>query len=218
MRVGAMTLVAIGAGAALVALAVTDQVLRDPEARSALNITQPAPHWGKLREPVLRFTQMARAFGVASSGPIWRIGDLSDPARGLGQSPLRSPSVFNFYRPGYVPPHTDIAERQLVAPEFQITTDTSVPGIVNTLQAFMSRPPPGLSLSFAEELPLALDPAALVARMDLILANGALSAATRSEITAVIVGLHAGTDAERLQRVRTAALLTLAAPEFVVQK
>ena len=35
-----------------------------------------------------------------------RLGDRrpSDPATRLGQSPLRSPSVFNFFRPGYVPP------------------------------------------------------------------------------------------------------------------
>ena len=31
------------------------------------------------------------------------------PSSGIGQAPLRSPSVFNFYRPGYVPPNTGAA-------------------------------------------------------------------------------------------------------------
>ena len=191
--------------------AVTEQVLRDPEARSPLNITQPAPSWGKLREPVLRFTQMARAFGIQSSGPLWRIGDLSDPARELGQSPLRAPSVFNFYRPGYVPPHTSLATAQLVAPEFQITTDTSVPGIVNTLQAFMKSAAPRLEPELTlPELPLALESGRAGG------AHGSHPGQWRPECG------HAQRDhrrdrgparghrrEERLQRVRTAALLTL---------
>jgi uncharacterized protein (DUF1800 family) len=95
--------------------AVVEAVLNDTEARTPRNITQPAPSWGKLREPVLRYTTFARNFGGTFNGEIWRIGPLSDPATALGQSPLRSPSVFNFYRPGYVPPNTSIARAKLVA-------------------------------------------------------------------------------------------------------
>ncbi len=47
---------------------------------------------------------------------------------------MRAPSVFNFYRPGYVPPSTAIAVRGMVAPEFQITTETSVAGYINFMQ------------------------------------------------------------------------------------
>ena len=198
--------------------AVIDQVLRDPEARTPLNIVQPAPGWGKLREPVLRFTALARALNASASGPIWRIGSLSDPATALGQSPLHSPSVFNFYRPGYVPPNTAIAAAGLVAPEFQITTDTSVPGSVNFLQRFMTQPPSGISLDYAKELALAADPAALVASIHLRLANESLSAATRDDIVATLAALPAQTDAERLNRVRIAWLIAMAAPEFIAQK
>jgi uncharacterized protein (DUF1800 family) len=199
--------------------AVIDAVLRDPEARSPGNITQAAPSWGKLREPVLRYTTFARAFGGNNNGAeIWRIGELTDPATALGQSPLRSPSVFNFYRPGYVPPNTSIARDQLVAPEFQITTDTSLPAYVNFMQKQLVAPSGGLTFSYDAELALAADPAALVDRLNRRLTNAAMSAATRDEIVATVTALPADTDARKLARVRTAILMTVASPEFVVQK
>jgi uncharacterized protein (DUF1800 family) len=199
--------------------AVIDAVLRDPEAMTPMNIVRPAPGWGKLREPVLRLTQMARAFRIAApAGTLWAYGDLSDPATELGQSPLRSPSVFNFYRPGYVPPNSALAQQGLVAPEFQITTETSVPGYVNAMQGFITKQPAGVTLDLSPELALSGDPAALVARLDLMLANQALSQATRDDIVAAVTALPATTDAQKLKRVRTAMLMTLAAPEFIAQK
>jgi uncharacterized protein (DUF1800 family) len=72
--------------------------------------------YGKLREPMLRLVAWARAYNVSSAGDNWAIGNTSDAATRLGQSPLRSPSVFNFYRPGYVPPNSSIAKLGLVAP------------------------------------------------------------------------------------------------------
>jgi uncharacterized protein (DUF1800 family) len=198
--------------------AVVEAVLNDTEARTPLNITQPAPSWGKLREPVLRYTTFARNFGGTFNGEIWRIGSLSDPATALGQSPLRSPSVFNFYRPGYVPPNTGISRATLVAPEFQISTDTSLPGYVNFMQKQLANSNGGLVFNYDAELALAGDPAALVAKLDRRLTNTAMSAATRDEIVATVTALPAGTAAQNLARVRTAVLMTLASPEFVVQK
>jgi uncharacterized protein (DUF1800 family) len=198
--------------------AVVEAVLNDPEARTPNNITRPAASWGKLREPVLRYTTFARNFGGTFAGESWRIGDLSDPAAQLGQGPLRSPSVFNFYRPGYVPPNTAIARASLVAPEFQITTDTSLPGYVNFMQRQLTAPTGNLVFNYDAELALAGDPAALVARLDRRLTNAAMSSATRDEIVAAVTALPSGTAAQNLARVRTAILMTLASPNFIVQK
>jgi uncharacterized protein (DUF1800 family) len=198
--------------------AVVEAVLNDTEARTPLNITQPAPSWGKLREPVLRYTTFARNFGGTFAGEIWRIGSLSDSATALGQSPLHSPSVFNFYRPGYVPPNTGIARANLVAPEFQISTDTSLPGYVNFMQKQLVAPNGALVFNYDAELALAGDPAALVARLDRRLTNTAMSSATRDEIVATVTALPAGTATQNLARVRTAILMTLASPEYIVQK
>ncbi|MCV5648263.1 DUF1800 family protein, partial [Escherichia coli] len=79
------------------------------------------PAFGKLREPVLRLTAFLRAFNATSDSGRYLVGITDDAGTSLGQSPLRAPSVFNFYRPGYVPPGTALAAAGLVAPEMQIT-------------------------------------------------------------------------------------------------
>jgi hypothetical protein len=117
-----------------------------------------------------------------------------------------------------VPPNSALAQQGLVAPEFQITTETSVPGYVNAMQGFITKQPAGVTLDLSPELALSGDPAALVARLDLMLANQALSQATRDDIVAAVTALPATTDAQKLKRVRTAMLMTLAAPEFIAQK
>ena len=84
---------------------------RDPaRRRGAQRQRRPrARRFGKLREPVLRFDRLGARLQRHLAGGAWAIGDTSDPATRLGQSPLRSPSVFNFFRPGYVPPNSAIA-------------------------------------------------------------------------------------------------------------
>jgi uncharacterized protein (DUF1800 family) len=112
--------------------AVWVAILLDDEARGPAGLS--SPNFGKLREPMLRFVNWARSFGVVSKGDSWKLGDLSSTTSGLGQSPLHSPSVFNFFRPGYVPPGTTLAQSQSTAPEFQLVNETSVGGYVNYMQ------------------------------------------------------------------------------------
>ena len=198
--------------------AVVTQVLNDAEARTPLHISQPDASWGKLREPVLRFTMLARALNISASGEIWFIGDLSNPATQLGQSPLRAETVFNFYHPGYAPPRSTIAAKKLVAPEFEIVNEVALPGIVNFLQKTLAQPPVQTTLDFSREWPLADQPDALVASLNLRLANESLAADTRNEIATTVAALPTGTDALRLTRVRTALLMVMAAPDFITQK
>ena len=81
--------------------AVVRAILLDPEAR-APRTAQPNT-FGKLREPIIRFTHMHRAFEARMPGGSYRsIYDLGG-SDSLGQSPLRAPSVFNFYHPDYTP-------------------------------------------------------------------------------------------------------------------
>ncbi|MBN2692133.1 MAG: DUF1800 domain-containing protein, partial [Burkholderiaceae bacterium] len=69
----------------------------------------------------------------------------------------------------------------------------------------------------AAELPLANDATALVARYNLLLAGGRLSAETAGTITAAVGSIAASTDTGRLNRVRAAILLVMAAPEYQIQ-
>jgi len=156
--------------------AVVRTILLDSEARADAGLTDPA--FGKLREPLLRFIQWARSFGLTSADDSWNIGDLSDPATRLGQSPLRAPSVFNFFRPGYVPPNSPLGDRSLAAPEFQITTESSVAGYVNFMQKNIASGIAGMKADYAAIAPFVDDSAALLAELNVLLAAGQLSAPT----------------------------------------
>ncbi|WP_234413878.1 DUF1800 family protein [Ideonella sp. A 288] len=196
--------------------AVVRAVLLDEEARSDLGLVAPA--FGKLREPMLRLVHWARSFKATSKGGDWAIGNTSDAATRLGQSPLRSPSVFNYFRPGYVPAGTEIAESGLVAPEFQLANESSVAGSLNYLRNVVGNSHADLQADYAAELALAGDAAALLARVELLLCADQLQASTRSLIQGAIESLSAGTAAGRAGRVHTAVLLVMASPEYQVQK
>ena len=81
----------------------------------------------------------AAASGASSTSGNWTIRNLHSASSSLGQQPWRSPSVFNFYRPGYVPPNTAIATASLVAPEFQLIGETAVAGYTNYMQVLFNR-------------------------------------------------------------------------------
>lgn len=198
--------------------AVVRAILLDDEARNAANLTNPT--FGKVREPMLRFLAWARAFNANSSSDTWQLGDTSDPATRLGQSPLRSPTVFNFFRPGYVPPNSSIGSANLTAPEFQITNESSVVGYVNYMQAAVSRVS-GINDvigNYSNLLPLADDAASLLDELNTVLAAGQLSLATLTNLRNAVGTMPAGSDANRLKRIYAALTLVLAAPEFIVLK
>jgi uncharacterized protein (DUF1800 family) len=197
--------------------AVIRAILLDSEARSAANVT--VSSFGKLREPVTRFLNWARGFGAVSKSDVWAVNDLSDPATKLGQSPMRSPSVFNFFRPGYVPPNSAIASQGLLAPEFQITTESSVAGYVNFMQRTVSGVGIGdVKTDYATLLPLATDSRALLDELNLVLAAGQISATTLTPLRAALDSVAVATDGGKLNRIWAALTLVLAAPEYIVQK
>jgi len=104
--------------------AVIKAILLDPEAR-ALSESETA---GKVKEPLLRLTQLWRAY--AAKAPSGKINTSSfccpvagpSPVHIFGQSPGQSPSVFNFFSPSYAPPG-EIARMGLVAPELQLANE-----------------------------------------------------------------------------------------------
>jgi uncharacterized protein (DUF1800 family) len=191
-------------------------VLLDPEARA----TPSGNASGRLREPLQRFVQWGRSFGITSTTGRWPIGDTSDPANRLGQSPWRSPSVFNFFRPGYVPPGHELAANQITAPEFQLVNESTVAGYLNFMQSVISN---GISsgdvkANYAHELSLAADPPALLAHLNLRLAASAIHPTTVTELSAAVATINASNATGQLNRVRAAILLVMASPEYLIQK
>ncbi|NML63069.1 DUF1800 domain-containing protein [Massilia sp. RP-1-19] len=205
-----------GAGAKGNLKAVIKAILLDDEARNAARLADPA--FGKLREPILRFTAWGRAFKVTSPSNAWAIGNTSDPGTRLGQSPLRSSSVFNFFRPGYVPPNSAIGSAGMVAPEFQITNESTVVGYVNYMQNVISKRTGDVKGDYTALLALADTAQALLDELNLLLAAGQLSVSTVALIKGGIDSMPAGSDATRLNRIYAALVMVMAAPEFIVQK
>ena len=200
--------------------AVFKAILTDTEALDTANTTN--PNFGKLREPVLRFAQLYRTFGARSTSGNWLIGDQTDPATALGQSPLRSPSVFNFFRPGYFPPNTEIANRSLLAPEFQLVNETSVAGYINFVErAVQGNRFADVTIDYSAEIAIATDSAALLDRLDLLLTGRQLSQSVRDTIKAAmddVVLTAASTNTEKQRRVQIGVALILASSDYLIQK
>jgi uncharacterized protein (DUF1800 family) len=216
--------------------AVFKAVLTDSEARSPSTLGNPT--YGKVREPMVRFIQWARTFPVKSTYGTWKIGNLSNSASQLGQSPLRAGSVFNFFRPGYVPPNTALATAQATAPEFQLVNETTVAGFLNYMQGVIRNglyinapelPNSGTTANnghdikpdYSAELALVLDPAALVSRLNLLLAANQLGSASISQITTAISSItvtSSSSESVKLNRIAAAVLLVMASHEYTIQK
>lgn len=196
--------------------AVVKAILLDPEARSTPQLSN--PQIGKLREPMLRMLAWARAWHLASASDSWPIGNTSDPASRLGQSPSRSPTVFNFFWPGYVPPNTSLAAAKMVAPEFQITNESTVIGYLNFMQRLIATNSADLAPDYSSLLALAGNAAALLAEINTVLAAGQLSNSTLNNLIAAVNSMPTGSTARLNNRVYAALLLVMAAPEFIVLK
>jgi uncharacterized protein (DUF1800 family) len=194
--------------------AVVRAVLLDPEARRDPNPQEDKA--GRLREPVERFVQWARTFNANSQNGQWAVGATINPAVRLGQSPLRAPSVFNFFRPGYIPPNSELAERSLQAPEFQLTHESSVIGWINFAQQFVAAGVADVRPDYSRELPLAANPDALVDHLDLYLCASTLSEHSRTLIIQALRTMPANTEAQQRQRVHAAVHLVLCSPDYLV--
>ncbi|MFO1327710.1 MAG: DUF1800 domain-containing protein [Rubrivivax sp.] len=196
--------------------AVVKAVLLDDEARSPAGLGD--ARFGKLREPLLRLLGWARSFKASSLSTDWTLGNLSDPSTRLGQSPQRAPSVFNFFRPGYVPAGTAIGAAGLVAPEFQIANESSVAGYLNFMLGVSAGRHADLRPDYGAERAVAADATALVARVERLLCAGQLGAEARSTIVAAVASLPASTSTQLDTRVASAVYLVLAAPDAMVQR
>ena len=127
--------------------AVTKAILLDPDARNLGRTTESG--YGKLKEPLIRYVSLLRAFEGHSQLPL---ADLTvygyptnqldnfaanttrlrfgDTTTALGQSPLSAPSVFNWFEPDYADGGA-LQIAGLKAPEFQIASESAVIDTVN---------------------------------------------------------------------------------------
>jgi uncharacterized protein (DUF1800 family) len=197
--------------------AVLRSILLDYEARATAVATRPDA--GHLREPVVRLVGLLRALDAEPRNGRWRFfGQLDRQGMSTGQTPLRSPTVFNFFEPSFALPG-EIAQAGLVSPEFQIATETTVVGAANLVLTVLGgagrNGPLRFDLAYFQP-PQAPTDEALLDRVDLLFFAGAMSDATRTTLRNTL----ADADFPRQANERVLTLLWLAglAPESAVQK
>jgi len=200
--------------------AVVKAILLDVEARSPTFIGD--PEHGKLREPYLRVTHVLRAFRyTVQDGPLpYDLGSTFTEAT-LGQFPLASGSVFNFYAPDYQPAGP-IGSAGLVGPEFQILNSVFAITTPNGMNTLISNGAGKFKLNLAEQETLAADPAALLTNLDLLLTHGTMSVETRAAILKAVQGVTtamvpSGSNINQTRTLLAVYLVTLS-PDFAVLK
>lgn len=209
---------------------VVKAILMDPEARrpTAMNA-------GKVREPLLRLTQLYRAFDANSrdsnnnfvTSGIGRIYEY--PNYWMAQAPVSSPTVFNFYLPNYQLPG-ETTTLSLYSPEFQITTDTFITRIHNEFEGKIfwqfrgntSLPPitdwNPMLLDLTRDTAVSGNALNLISRLDLLMMGGKMSTGMRSILVSHVNSMPNANEGDRRSRVQDALWLVMNSPEYVVEK
>jgi uncharacterized protein (DUF1800 family) len=209
--------------------AVVRAILLDTEARSVPTGTA-AASVGKVKEPLLRITQFWRAYNARAASGLYLptgnflAGGILAPAATLGQGPLQSGSVFNFFSPFYAP-SGEIANGNMVAPELQIATEYLNTQVTNQIYSYAftrttAQTTLGADIIFIDTQPetaLAADSTALINRVaDRLLGSNTLMSQTLRDQVKAQVDRSAATAVTT--RVGDAIYLIASSPEFTVLK
>jgi uncharacterized protein (DUF1800 family) len=199
--------------------AVVKAILLDPEARPEVRLDTD----GKMKEPLLRLTQLWRSYDAKSDGGGYPIGYIWVF---FGQGPLQASHVFNFFSPTFSPAG-EFRDRGLVAPELEIATEY--------LNAFSSNfmlwqiaywnwladrsdeniTDQTILIDYSEEMAIAGDVDALTNMVAGKLLGGDMSTMLREQIAAVVAQIPAD---QALQRAAVAIYLVVTSPEYIYQR
>jgi hypothetical protein len=181
---------------------------------------------------VLRLTHVIRSLPhtssqYAASGLIYLADDTSDPGTQLGQTPMQAASVFNYFRPGYTPPQTSLSAAGMVAPEMQITNETTVLGYANFMAAVLNQgwgqwnqttQRMDVQFDLSQWDSVAAQPAELVKAIGKKLLGKELPASVATTATNAITAMPSNDAAARKRRVQAAILMTTVSPSFLIQQ
>jgi uncharacterized protein (DUF1800 family) len=201
--------------------AVIRRILTHPEAQNSTNLPgNQVFSGGKLREPMMRLTAIARAMGTRSTQAFFPIGKHPASLQGLGQAPMMPPSIFHFFRPGYAPAGSAISDLGEVAPEFQISSGAAIPSGINFINDAIYDLELLLDTELQPMIDLAPNAVDLVDYLCLLLTGDAISASDRAAIAEVVgnISINPNDEEQDLKRRMRGALRLIAAhPNFLVQ-
>lgn len=203
--------------------AVVRAILMDPEART---VPTDASGRGKLREPLLRLTQLWRAFGATNRTNRIQDSYIHWPGTSIPQYALGANTVFNFFLPDYMPPG-EAAQANLLAPEFQIHTDNNVVGFSNMVDQLSRWQYTGNSSQWLDRdltllnldglRALRTNPDRMLETIDVLMMSGQMSPHMRQVVRNYI--LTFGAEAEGgYKRAAEALWMVAMSPEYVIEK
>ncbi|MFZ0523845.1 MAG: DUF1800 family protein [Candidatus Acidiferrales bacterium] len=186
---------------------VITAILMDSEARRGDGPATAVGTDGHLQEPILFITGLMRTFNATSDG-----SNLSYYSSTMGQEPLFSPSVFNFYSPNYVIPGTTS-----FGPEFQLLTTATSLNRVNWVNTFaFGSMGSGNKLDFSSYATQASNPGALVDTLNGLLMHGSMSSDMKNSIVSAMQSVPAG-NKQLMQEAQTAIYLIASSSQYQVQ-
>ena len=195
--------------------AVVRAILLDAEAHPTMAMEID----GKVKEPLLRLTQLWKAYNATSnSGRFPLVASYIL----FGQGPLQSPSVFNFFSPFYAPPG-EIRDSSLVAPELEIATEYQNTLFTNYMfyQVFAlnhtnnALEDDDVFINFEEEMAIAADPDALIDMVAGKLLAGQISDTLRQEIAGMLARVP---ETDAAIRAAEAIYFVVTSPEYAYQR
>jgi len=195
--------------------AVVRAILLDPEARPSMAMEID----GKLKEPLLRLTQLFKAYDATSASgkyPLIAAYIL------FAQGPLQSPSVFNFFSPFYAPPG-EIRDSSLVAPELEIATEYSNTLLTNYMfgQVFglnhtnEDLQEDDIYINFQEEMDVAANIDQLIDMVAGKLLGGEISDTLRAEIAGMLERVP---ETDTAIRAAETIYFVVTSPEYAYQR
>ena len=195
--------------------AVVKAILTDEEARPELSMEID----GKLKEPLLRLTQLWRAYDATSNSGRY---PLNYAYIIFGQGVLQSPSVFNFFSPFYAPPG-EIRDSGLVAPELQIATEYLNTWYTNYIfgqvfgnnQTNTALEDDDVYVDISAEMAVADDVDALIDMVAGKLLGGEISDTLRTEISGMVERIPAQ---DTTIRAAEAIYFVATSPEYMYQR
>jgi len=196
---------------------VVKAILMDDEAIS--RTTSDDKEFGKLKEPLVTMAGLWRTFNAQAANGQFRLVWFREF---LGQAPLESPSVFNFFSPFYAP-QGDFQTRGLVAPEFQIHSEANMTKMTNFIQFLVisqnnksntTAEPDEVLINLDQETDIATNVDALIDHYDMLLFAGEMSPELRATVKTYGETINANEPARRAWEVLGVLVVS---PEFMIQ-
>lgn len=201
--------------------AIIKAILLDPEARDG---TADAID-GKVKEPVLLMTALARIIGMTTDGYAFYARDAA-----LGQSPFRAPSVFNYFSPtfplplanGFVSPPTKLLTTSTITARHNFVYDWTINGATArsefATQAAIGGAT-GTQPNWTTWEAFGSDVDGMITKINILMLAGGMTDAQRQALkTAMTAITNSDPTVQARTRAQTALYIVATSPQFQVDR